>query len=89
MGFSEFIQSCSNPQVRRLIEKKWRQNGTIFLLTELRDEWNEQLLHGLKESLASLIPYELSSVYKIYCFNNETTIEDAEVFSALEAFSYD
>lgn len=89
MGFSEFIQSCSNLQVRRLIEEKWRQNGTIFLLTELRDEWNEQLLHGLKESLASLIPYELSSVYKIYCFNNETTIEDAEVFSDLEAFSYD
>ena len=36
-----------------------------------------------------MIPYELSSIYKIYCFWNQNTEEDAEVFSDLDTFSYD
>ena len=57
-------------------------------LTKLRDDWRE-LIHTIRENLASLIPYELSAVYKIYCFGNEDTEETAEVFSDLESFSYD
>lgn len=72
-----------------VIKKKWKTSGTIFKLTNLRDDWNSELIHTIRENLASLIPYELSAIYKIYCFGNEDTEETAEVFSDLESFSYD
>lgn len=89
LDFTEFVHDCTNNYVVKLIKDKWKQNGTIFKLTDLRDDWNDELLQNLRENLASLIPYELSSIYKIYCFGNRNTEEDAEVFSDLETFSYD
>lgn len=89
VSFEQFMSGCSNREVVNLIRNKWKQNGTIFKLTHLRDVWNDELLRTIRESLASLIPYELSSIYKIYCFNNTDTEEKAEVFSDLESFSYD
>lgn len=89
LSFEQFLEGCTNYRVVNLIKKEWKQNGTIFKLTNLRDSWNDELLHTIRENLASLIPYELSSVYKIYCFGNTDTEEDAEVFSDLESFSYD
>ena len=89
MSFEDFLYDCDNRRVINLIKKNWKRNGTIFKLTRLRDEWNDKLLCSIRESLASLIPYELSSVYKIYCFGNNDTEEEAEVFSDLESFSYD
>ena len=89
MDFTEFMRECTNQCVVKIIKEKWKKNGTIFKLTDLRDDWNDELLQNLRENLASLIPYELSSIYKIYCFGNKNTEEDAEVFSDLETFSYD
>ena len=87
LDFAHFLDGCTNGNVVRLIKKKWKTNGTIFKLTRLRDDWNGELIHTLRENLASLIPYELSAIYKIYCFGNEDTEETAEVFSDLESFS--
>lgn len=89
LSFADFFAGCTNSQVVKLIKSEWKTHGTIFKLTKLRDEWNKELLRSIRENLASLIPYELSSVYKIYCFGNADTLEDAEVFSDLELFSYD
>lgn len=88
-SFEGFLSGCTNRQVIELVRRHWNGKGTIFKLFKLREKWNHQLLRNLRENLASLIPYELSSVYKIYCFDNQDTIESAEVFSDLEAFSYD
>lgn len=87
--FEDFLSECHNRVVIDLIKREWKQSGTIFKLTNLRDNWNDKLLSSMRESLASLIPYELSSVYKIYCFGNSSTEDDAEVFNNLDAFSYD
>ena len=89
LTFEEFFEGCTNSNVVELIKKEWKTSGTIFKLTDLRDTWNDELLCSIRENLSSLIPYELSSVYKIYCFNNNNTSEEAEVFSDLESFSYD
>ena len=87
--FTKFFEGCSNANVVRLIKKNWRKTGTVFKMTELRDQWNNEVIRTIHENLASLIPYELSSVYKIYCFGNHTTEKNAEVFSDIESFSYD
>ena len=89
ISFDDFLSECTNQQVIKLVKEQWGKKGTIFKLTALREVWGEELLHRIRENLASLIPYELASIYKIYCFNNQDTIESAEVLSDWEAFSYD
>ena len=46
----------------------------------------EEIYLKLKDNAISI---NLSSIYKIYCFGNNNTEKDAEVFSDLDAFSYD
>ena len=58
-------------------------------MASLREQWNEDLIKNLRENLSSLIPYELSDIYKIYCFDNESTVKSAEVFSNIDSFAYD
>ncbi|MDD3416278.1 MAG: sensor histidine kinase [Lachnospiraceae bacterium] len=89
MAFEEFICESSNQEVQKLIERAWKKNGTIFKLSHLHDKWDETLVKKIRENLSSLIPYELEEIYKIYCFDNTTSIGDAEVFSSVDAFSYD
>lgn len=89
ISFDTFMGGCTNKEVVKLIRDKWKCHGTIFKMTSLHEQWNENLIKSIKENLSSLIPYELSEVYKIYCFDNESTIKDAEVFSNIDAFAYD
>lgn len=89
VSFAAFMEKCTNKEVVKLICEKWKRQGTIFKMTCLHEQWDEKLLKSIKENLSSLIPYELNEVYKIYCFDNETTIKEAEVFSNLDSFAYD
>lgn len=89
MEFEEFFHECTNKEVIALIREYWTNQGTIFKMTDMREAWNNKLTKGIRENLSSLIPYELSNTYKIYCFSNEDTRESAEVFSNMNAFSCD
>lgn len=89
ISFDAFMEECTNKEVVKLIRDKWKCQGTIFKMTSLHEQWDEKLIKSIRENLSSLIPYELSEVYKIYCFDNESTLEDAEVFSNIDAFAYD
>lgn len=89
ISFGQFMSQCSNHEVVKLINQKWENNGTIFKLSNLHEAWNDILIRNIRENLSSLIPYELGELYKIYCFDNKTSIHDAEVFSNIDAFSYD
>lgn len=89
ISFEEFINQCNNHEVVKLIKQKWKNSGTIFKLSYLHEKWDENLIRNIRENLSSLIPYELGEIYKIYCFDNGTSIHDAEVFSSVDAFSYD
>lgn len=87
--FEEFISECNNQEVIKLVKEKWKNSGTIFKLSCLHERWDEALVKKIRDNLSSLIPYELGEIYKIYCFDNVTNIHDAEVFSNIDAFSYD
>ena len=89
ISFGQFMSQCSNHEVVELINQKWENNGTIFKLSNLHEAWDDILIRNIRENLSSLIPYELGELYKIYCFDNKTNIHDAEVFSNIDAFSYD
>lgn len=89
IGFDDFLHECTNKEVLSLIRTYWDNHGTIFKITEMREKWSKKLIKSIRENLSSLIPYELSATYKIYCFDNEDTRESAEVFSNMSAFSCD
>lgn len=89
MCFAEFVADCSNKNVYHLVMECWSEHGSIFRMSDLRDEWNEDVMKQLRENLSSLIPAELSTEYGLYCFTNMDTRESAEVLSDLDAFSYD
>lgn len=89
ISFEEFMSECTNKDVLKLIRDEWKNHGTVFKLTCLHEQWDRKLIKNIKENLTSLIPYELNEVYKIYCFDNETSTEEAEVFSNIDSFSFD
>lgn len=89
ISFDVFMDECTNKEVVKLIRDEWKKQGTIFKMTSLHEQWDEKLIRSIRENLSSLIPYELSEVYKIYCFDNDSKIKDAEVFSNIDAFAYD
>ncbi len=89
ISFEEFMSECTNKEVVKLIRDEWENHGTIFKLTCLHEQWDQKLIRNMKENLSSLVPYELSEVYKIYCFDNAASIEEAEVFSNIDSFSFD
>lgn len=89
ISFEQFMSHCNNHEVVKLINQKWKNNGTIFKLSNLHEAWDDILIHNIRENLSSLIPYELEDLYKIYCFDNKTKMQDAQIFSNIDAFSYD
>lgn len=89
LSFSQFMGECHNDEVRKLVDTCWKKHGTIFKLSNMREHWDENLIHDMHDNLSSLIPFELEKIYKIYCFDNQTGMKDAQVFSNIDAFSYD
>ncbi len=89
ISFLEFMKDCTNKEVVKLIHDRWKNHGTIFKMTSLHEQWDEKLIGNMKENLSSLIPYELGKIYKIYCFDNKSSMKEAEVFSNIDSFSYD
>lgn len=89
ISFEEFLEGCTNKEVVKLVHEEWGNHGTIFKLTCLHEQWDQNLVKNIKENLASLIPYELNEIYKIYCFDNESSIKEAEVLSNIDSFSFD
>lgn len=88
-NFAEFVEDCSNQNVYDMIKKYWSNHGSIFKMTNLRDDWNEGVIKQVRENLSSLIPAELSSEYSLFCYTNTDTMETAEVLSDAEAFVFD
>lgn len=87
--FEEFMSECTNKEVVKLIHDKWENHGTIFKLTCMHEQWDQKLINNMKENLSSLIPYELNEIYKIYCFDNESSRKEAEVLSNIDSFLFD
>ena len=55
----------------------------------MRDLWSDKQLDSIRNNLRSLIPMEISKIFKIYIFNNLNTIEQAEILTDNNDFTYD
>jgi signal transduction histidine kinase len=89
VSFAEFLKDAPNEHVKELVKTQFADHGTVFKLSLLRDTWGSARMEDIKNELSTLIPHELSEVFNIFLFDNNTTIEDAAVLHNNDAFSFD
>ncbi len=89
ISFMEFLHDIHNENVKELVRSHFVKYGTIFKLSLLRDKWGSSRMEDIKNELSTLIPHELSKIFNIFLFDNNTTIENAAVLLNSDSFSFD
>jgi len=88
-SFNHFISDIKNENVKKIINDRFNNSGTIFKLTDLRDDWNNDTIDGLKNNLATLIPPEINETFQLYFFDETVNDEYAKILENDGIFSYD
>lgn len=84
----DFLSGIHNKNVLKLVNKNF-STCTLFKVSNMRDLWSDKQLDSIRNNLRSLIPMEISKIFKIYIFNNLNTIEQAEILTDNNDFTYD
>lgn len=72
-----------------ILKKYFKNTGTIFKITNLREEWNIDLIKNIKKSLATLIPPDIENEFAIYFFCEEQNEKEALIISEnIDAYDY-
>lgn len=82
-SFADFICSSVNDSFKSLINEKFKDTGTIFRISPVRDEWSNKFITNLKNNLSTLIPQEISDLFNIYFFEENTTVDDAALIMSV------
>lgn len=83
------LKSLKNVNIYEIIKQYFLTTGTIFKIENLRDEWNDDLINKIKESLSSLIPPDIENEFSIYLFKEDTSVLNAFINSkGIEAYDY-
>lgn len=78
-----------NKYLDELLKKYFKDTGTIFKITNLREEWNIDLIKNIKKSLATLIPPDIENEFAIYFFYEEQNEKEALIISEnIDAYDY-
>ena len=88
-SISDFMKTVQNESLKTLISQQFQNTGTIFKLSVLRDDWTVSLIDGIRNNLATLIPPEIESIFRVYFFRENTDITKATVTKNDGNFSYD
>ena len=64
--FFDFAKKIKNSTLSKLIAEKFKDQGTIFKLSLLRDKWDSALITDIKNELVTLIPGDLSQTFNIF-----------------------
>lgn len=79
----EYIGDIKNKKLLQKLKKDFSCSGTCFILTGLRDEWNETLINKIKISLQKLLPPMESDIFSLYLYEEESTSNEAKIISNL------
>lgn len=65
------------------------ETGTVFRLEGLHDIWDDKTLKRLKMHLENLLPPDVVEDFRIFFFDDNTSVEDAKIVSAnVETYDY-
>lgn len=87
--FVDFLSDVNNKNVVECVKGNFGKTGSIFKLTNLRDNWDDETLESIVKNLRTLIPPEFKEIFNIYLFESNTEIEDAALLQESDDFSYD
>lgn len=76
---NDFIGGAVNPHFRKLLRDKVEDTCTVFRISPVRDLWDQKQVKKLRDNLSTLIPQEISEVFNIYFFEENTSTEDAKL----------
>lgn len=89
LTFIDFVNGIVNKSVIYLITEKFSKTGSLFKLTNLRDNWDKKVIESIRSNLKTLIPPEFKNVFNIYFFESDTSVDDAALLQEDDEFSYD
>ena len=88
-SLNNVVASIKNSNVIELVNENFISTGTIFKIDNLREEWNDDLINNIKESLASLLPPNIENEFSIYFFKENDTLKDAFINSkGIDTYDY-
>ena len=87
--FVDFLSDVNNKNVVTCIKENFGETGSIFKLTNLRDNWDNETIESIVKNLRTLIPPEFKEIFNIYLFKSDTKMEDAALLQESDDFSYD
>lgn len=78
-----------NKYLNEMLKKYFNDTGTIFKITNLREEWNIDLIKNIRKSLATLIPPGIENEFLIYFFFEDQDEKQAMIISEnIDAYDY-
>lgn len=89
IDFTTYTNEILNNDLKSLIKEKFINNGTIFKLQNLRDNWTTTLIEDIKKSLATLIPPEIDNIFQLYVFSENSNTEESKIAVNSSDYSYD
>ena len=85
----EKVNVNENKHLNEILEQYFKDTGTIFKITNLREDWNIDLIKNIKKSLATLIPPDIENEFSIYFFYKEQNEKEALIISEnIDAYDY-
>lgn len=88
----EFLKDIKNKFFVETLNEfiKSSKTGTIFVVSDLRDEWNEPTLVRIKNAIKMLVPSEYSKLFNVYFFEENTdTLDKAQLITDNDEIRYD
>lgn len=76
---AEFVVGAVNLDFQKFIQYEFKENCTIFKISPVRDDWSEKQIKKMRSNLSTLIPQEISGIFNIYFFEEDTKTEDARL----------
>lgn len=89
LSFTDFLYPIVNHEVLKLVKQNFGATGSLFKLTNLRDDWNRETISNITSNLKTLIPPEFREVFNIYFFEETTKLKDAALLQEVDDYSYD
>ncbi len=89
ISFVDFLTQANNNYVVDFVKKHFISSGSIFKLTNLRDDWNVQTLNSIKTNLKTLIPPDFRELFNIFMFDNTTDLKKAAILTEDDSFQHD
>lgn len=86
--------------VKEILEKKYSEilnkkfieefeTGTVFILSDLNDEWNLSTINSIRQSLISLIPANIENEFKIFLIEKGKSLDESLIVpNEIDSYDY-